>query len=93
MGKIEARYIVIMFLIAVGGFMIIDAIDAFRFDRYALLMGIYLDAPLGIILILLSALIKKIEQNITTWKSFVTTAGIIVGLLVPLTSIALLLLG
>lgn len=78
--KIEIKYWVSIVLLLICIFEIIDTSISFPQNLYGIFMGQFIDIPVGIITVVFSAFIQKRETNKTRRKKYITTLGIILGI-------------
>ncbi len=69
--------------------MIADSVDAFKYDRFALLTGMLIDFPLSVILIVTAIFIKKREVRGSKLKDAIVFLGISIAILLPSLSVVL----
>ena len=93
MKKIKTRYYISMVLSILCLFMIIDTVIVFPEDLYAILMGQFINIPLGIVSLITSLVIQKKEANEEKWKTSIIVIGIILGLITSILSIVLFKIG
>ncbi|MEK7539270.1 MAG: hypothetical protein AAB595_01335 [Patescibacteria group bacterium] len=89
MRKIKATYWVSIVLSLMCIFTITDDFLSFPHNLYGIFMGQFIDIPLGVLSIITSLFIQTKEVEKVNWKTFITTLGIILGLITALLPIVL----
>ena len=77
-------YIFVLILSGIGLIELIGIFDAFRFDRFALFVSMFIDMPLGIILLTLSVLVKRKDEFKTKKRNTISVVGVFLGSLLTI---------
>ena len=93
MKNIEVKYWISLVLSLACAFMIYDTISVFPYDLYSIIMGQFINIPLGIVSLIVSIVIQKKEVSKIKLKTYITSAGIILGLITAVISIVLYNIG
>jgi hypothetical protein len=73
--------------------MIYDTVSVFPYDLYSIVLGQFINIPLGITSFVVSLMIQKKEADKEKWKTYITITGIILGFITATLSIVLFKIG